>query len=249
MRFQGKVAIVTGGTKGIGRAIVLRLASEGATVACCSRRAGAEADDLIANVRAAGGEAFHYQANITDQSQVTDFINAVEERFGKVDILVNNAGGGIVGLLVDIDQATIGTIVDKNLKAPIIVTQMVLKGMIERRYGKIISISSEAGKNGTVQSVTYSACKGGINAFTKGLARELAPYNINVNCVSPGITATEGIRHVMHHEHIKAIINSIPLNRLGEPEEIAAAVAFLASDEASYIPGQTLSVGGGLSMC
>jgi len=248
-RFQDKAAIITGGAQGIGEAITRRLAGEGAAVAILDIQqelAQAVADDISAQ----GGRAIAVTVGISDSQEVKRAVKEVEDKLGKVDVLVNNAGWDKVTRFTDLPEELWDRIIAINLRGPITVIRAALDGMIARNYGRIVNIASDAGRVGSSGESVYSACKGGIIAFTKTLARELLRYNILVNCVSPGPTDTPllaeiGEENPKLHE---ALQRAIPMRRLGKPEEVAAAVAFLASDEASYITGQTLSVSGGLTM-
>ncbi len=188
--------------------------------------------------------------DITDNQSVKQAVKEVEDRFGRVDILVNNAGWDRAMPFIQLPEELWDRVIAINLRGPITVTRAVLDGMISRNSGKIVNIASDAGRVGSSGESVYSACKGGIIAFTKTLARELIRYNILVNCICPGPTDTpfiDGIREE-NPKLVEALKNAIPMRRLGKPEEVAVAVAFLASDEASYITGQTLSVSGGLTM-
>ena len=248
-RLKDKVAIVTGGAQGIGEAIARRLASEGAEVAILDiqhEKAQAVADDIGAK----GRNALAVKMDIADSQQVKQAVKEVEDKLGKVDILVNNAGWDKVAPFIELTEELWDRIIAINLRGPITVTRAVLDGMMSRNYGKIVNIASDAGRVGSSGESVYSACKGGIIAFTKTLARELLRYNILVNCVCPGPTDTPMMAELGRENPklMEALERAIPMRRLGKPEELAPAVAFLASDEASYITGQTLSVSGGLTM-
>ena len=248
-RFQGKAAIITGGARGIGAAITQRLAGEGAMVAILDIQPE-PAQAVADNISAQGGKAISVKVDITDSQDVKRAVKEVEDKLGRVDILVNNAGWDKVVPFTELAEELWDRIIAINLRGPITVTRAVLDGMIARNYGKIVNIASDAGRVGSSGESVYSACKGGIIAFTKTLARELLRYNILINCVSPGPTDTPllaeiGAENPKLHE---ALQRALPMRRLGKPDEVATAVAFLASDEASYITGQTLSVSGGLTM-
>ncbi len=248
-RFKGKAAIVTGGAQGIGEAIGGRLAEEGGMVAILDiqyEKAKAVADGVVAK----GGKAIAVKMDITDSREVKLAVREVENKFGKVDILVNNAGWDKMAIFTDLPEELWDRIIAINLRGPITVTRAVLDGMISRNYGKIVNIASDAGRVGSSGESVYSACKGGTVAFTKTLARELIRYNILVNCICPGPTDTAFINGVARDNPkiVEALQRAIPMRRLGKPEDLAPAVAFLASDEAGYITGQTLSVSGGLTM-
>ena len=247
--FKGKVAIITGGAQGIGEAIARRLASESGTVAILDiqhEKAQVVADDIGSR----GGSAIAVKMDIADSQDVRRAVKETEDKLGKVDILINNAGWDKAVPFIELTEELWDKIIAINLRGPITVTRAVLDGMISRNYGKIVNIASDAGRVGSSGESVYSACKGGIIAFTKTLARELMRYNILVNCVAPGPTDTPLLAEV--GEDIpklrEALEKAIPMRRIGKPEEQAAAIAFLASDEASFITGQTLSVSGGLTM-
>jgi len=248
-RFQGKAAIITGGARGIGAAITQRLAGEGAMVAILDIQPE-PAQAVADNISARGGKAIAVKVDITDSQDVKRAVKEVEDKLGKVDILVNNAGWDKVAPFTELAEELWDRIIAINLRGPITVTRAVLDGMIARNYGKIVNIASDAGRIGSSGESVYSACKGGIIAFTKTLARELLRYNILINCVSPGPTDTPLLAEIgaENPKLLEALQRALPMRRLGKPDEVAAAVAFLASDEASYITGQTLSVSGGLTM-
>ena len=248
-RFRDRVAVVTGGAQGIGEAIARRLASEGADVAILDiqdEKAQTVADDISSG----GGNALAVRVDIADPADVRRAVKVVEDTLGRVDVLINNAGWDRAGPFVETSEEVWDRVIAINLRGPITATRAVLDGMIERGYGRIVNIASDAGKAGSSGESVYSACKGGIIAFTKTLARELVRNSILVNCVSPGPTDTPFLADVAagNPKLAEALQRAIPMRRLGKPEEVASAVAFLASDEASYITGQTLSVSGGLTM-
>lgn len=249
MKIQGKVALVTGGARGMGRAIALRFIQEGAKVAFCDILSE-EANKVVAEARKAGGDCIFIKADITQRDQVVKMAGIVEEKYGRIDILVNNAGWSKEQLFIDSDESDWEKVIALNFWGHLRVTRAVLDGMIARSSGSIVNISSDAGRGGHAMGVVYSGCKGGIIAITKSLAQELVNFNIRVNCVSPGLIATpltlEGEK--LNPEIVRKIKDSIPMKRMGLSEEIAAAVLFLASDEASFITGQTLSVNGGKQM-
>ncbi len=252
MNLQNKVAIVTGAAGGIGRAIALKFASLGAIVVVADIKAEG-AQETINLMEKEGGKGLALKTDITDLRQVQDMVKTTLDKFGKVDVLVNNAGWDIIEPFVKNTPEFWEKVIAINLKGPIFCTRAVLDHMIERKYGKIVNISSDAGRVGSSGEAVYSACKGGIIAFTKTIAREMARYQINVNCVCPGPTETPLLAELTKGETgakiIDAMVKAVPFRRLGKPEDIAGAVAFLASDEAAFITGQTLSVSGGLTMC
>ena len=243
LRLEDKVALVTGAAKGIGRAIALRYAAEGAAVAVDDISLdGAEAG--VEEIVAAGGQAAAFGASVTKSTEVRAMVDAVITRFGKVDILVNNAGGGATLLgktsaFKDMPEEVWKWVIDLNLHGTMICTQAVLEHMTERRYGKIINFGSIAGVCGLPNWAEYSAAKGAIISLTMTLAMELGEYGINVNCVSPGLIIPEP-RPDSH--------SGTWLRRGGRPAEVAALAAFLASDEASYITGANYLIDGGRTL-
>ena len=252
MDLKGKVAIVTGAGGGIGRAISVKFASLGANVVAADiKQEGA--GETVSLVEKAGTKGLAMNTDITSLPQVQAMVKKTLEAFGQVDILVNNAGWDKIEPFVKNSPELWDRVISINLKGPIQCTRAVLDPMMERKYGKIVSISSDAGRVGSTGEAVYSACKGGIIAFTKTMAREMARYQINVNCICPGATDTPLLAEITGGETgakiIEAMVKAVPFRRLGKPEDIAGAVAFLASDEASFITGQTLSVSGGLTMC
>jgi 2-hydroxycyclohexanecarboxyl-CoA dehydrogenase len=252
MDLRGRVAIVTGAGGGIGRGIAMKFASLGANVVVADiKQEGAS--ETVSLVEKAGTKGLAMNTDITSLAQVQAMVKKTLEAFGQVDILVNNAGWDKIEPFVKNTPDFWDKVISINLKGPIHCTRAVLDPMMERKYGKIISISSDAGRAGSTGEAVYSACKGGIIAFTKTMAREMARYQINVNCVCPGATDTPLLAEITGGETgakiIEAMVKAVPFRRLGKPEDIAGAVAFLASDEASFITGQTLSVSGGLTMC
>jgi 2-hydroxycyclohexanecarboxyl-CoA dehydrogenase len=252
MDLKDKVAIVTGAGGGIGRGIALKFASLGARVAAADIKfAGAK--ETISLLEKSGGKGLALGTDITDRIKVQEMVKAVLDTFGKLDILVNNAGWDIIEPFTKNTPELWEKVIAINLKGPIFCIRAVLDHMIERKYGKIVNIGSDAGRVGSSGEAVYSACKGGIIAFTKTIAREMARYQINVNCVCPGPTDTPLLAELTRGETgakiIDAMTKAVPFRRLAKPEDISGAVAFLASDEAGFITGQTLSVSGGLSMC
>ena len=251
MRITDKVALVTGGSRGIGRAISRRLAEEGARVAIADILED-EARQTAAEIVAAGGQALAVTTDVTQLDQVRACVQHVTDTWGPIDILVNNAGWDRIEPFVESAPETWDKVIAINLRGPINFCHTVAPQMMERKQGKIISISSDAGRVGSTGEAVYSACKAGIIGFSKTLARELARSQVNVNVVCPGPTDTALLQQVTQGERgarvIEAMTRAVPFRRLGQPEEIANAVAFFASPDADFVTGQVLSVSGGLTM-
>jgi len=243
---SGKVALVTGAGRGIGKAIATRLAAEGARVAI----ADVDAATAAATAEEIGHGAIAVKMDVTDTASVRSGVEEAAKRLGPIDVLVNNAGWDKVEPFVKSQEETWDRVLAINLKGPIRCTRAVLDSMIERRAGKIVSIGSDAGRVGSSGEAVYSAAKAGVIGFTKTLAREMARYGINVNVVCPGPTNTPLLQEIAggNEKLLAALKQAIPMGRTGEPDDIAGAVVFLASDDAGFITGQTLSVSGGLSM-
>jgi len=248
-RFKDKVAIVTGAAQGVGEAIARRLAQEQAAVGILDIQAD-KAKAVASDIGLTSRKAMAVEMDITDSNSVKQAVKEVEQSWGRIDVLVNNAGWDKLMLFMDLPEELWDRIIAINLRGPITVTRAVLDGMKERNYGRIVNIGSDAGRVGSTGESVYSACKGGMIAFTKTLARELVRYNILVNCICPGPAETPLLASMAEANPnlIDALKKAIPMRRLAKPEDIAAAVAFIASDEAGYITGQTLSVSGGLTM-
>jgi 3-oxoacyl-[acyl-carrier protein] reductase len=243
----GKFALVTGGSRGIGRAIVERLAADGADVTFFFRGNEAAAREVVDAVAAAGGKATAEQVDITDAAAVGRAVEQIVDRAGRIDLLVNNAGVVRDNLLALLDDADIRTVLDTNVGGVFNVTRAVVPFMISKRAGKIVNVSSVAGEKGGRGQSNYAASKGAINAFTRAMAVELASRRITVNCVAPGVIETEMSQAVrdLADDAIKA---RILLRRYGQPQEVAHAVWFLASRYADYITGEVLHVDGGFKM-
>ena len=251
MRIKDKVALVTGGSRGIGRAICLRLAEEGAKVAIADILED-EARKTAGDILATGGQAQVVKTDVTQLDQVRACVRQVTDTWGAIDVLVNNAGWDKIEPFLQSEPETWDKVIAINLRGPINFCHTVAAQMAERGQGKIISISSDAGRVGSTGEAVYSACKAGIIGFSKTLARELARSQVNVNVVCPGPTDTALLQQVSAGEKGAKIINAmtraVPFRRLGQPEEIANAVAFFASPDADFVTGQVLSVSGGLTM-
>jgi 3-oxoacyl-[acyl-carrier protein] reductase len=247
MRFENQVAVVTGAGRGIGHAIAVRLASEGARVASVSRTEGnaqRTADEISAS-RADGAKA--YAVDVADHAAVQTIGAQILEEFGRVDILVNNAGVTRDGLSMRMSLDDWDTVLNTNLKGAFNFVQALMRPMLKQRSGRIINISSVSGLIGNAGQANYSASKAGLIGLTKSLARELASRGITVNAIAPGLIETD-MTGVLSDEIRQAILQKIPLGKLGQPDDIAAAVAYLASAEAKYITGQVLAVDGGMVM-
>jgi 2-hydroxycyclohexanecarboxyl-CoA dehydrogenase len=248
-QFNEQVAIITGGASGIGRASALRLAEEGAAVAIADlNREGA--CELARHICAQDGRAIALQVDVTDTSSVRKMMAGVVNALGAIDILISNAGWDRAGPFIDTDEAFWERVISVNYRGHLATTHAVLPHMIGRRTGKIVTIASDAGRVGSSGEVVYSGAKGAVIAFTKALAREVARHGITVNCIAPGLVDTPMLAGITqgNEKLINAIVRAIPLRRTGTPDEIAAAICFLASPDAAYITGQTLSVNGGLTM-
>jgi 3-oxoacyl-[acyl-carrier protein] reductase len=248
---SGQVALVTGASKGIGRAVALALAASGVKVAVNYHRSEAAAEGVVRDIQAQGGEALLVRADVTKLDQIDEMVSRVEESYGKIDILVNNAGHLIQRVSnVEISESLYDEVMDLNLKSTVFVTKRVVPGMIARRSGTIINMSSVAAHTGGGGgSAVYAASKAAVIAYSKGLAKEIAPYGIRVNIVSPGyIGNTDFHSTVSSEEYRRSTIASVPLGRQGEPEDVAGVVLFLASGLSAYLTGETIEINGGTYM-
>jgi 2-hydroxycyclohexanecarboxyl-CoA dehydrogenase len=238
---------VTGGARGIGRAIALALAKDGRTVAV---------GDLLEEEAAQAAEAIGPHAlavplDVTDPDSVAPAVERIERELGAIDVLVNNAGWDEARPFIETDEAFWDRVLEINFKGGLRLTRAVLPGMVERRWGRLVNIGSDAGRVGSSLESVYSGAKGGMIAFTKTIAREVARSGVTANVVCPGPTKTAFLERITSEggeQLVESLTRAVPMRRLGEPEDVAAAVAFLASDAAGYITGQTLSVSGGLTM-
>jgi len=247
MNLKGKVALVTGGSRGIGRAVSLRLAGAGAFVAVNYARNEEAARETLRLIGEAGGEAEALCFDVADHRAATGAIAALIQRKGRIDILVNNAGESRDGLLVRMKEQDWDRVIDTNLKGAFNCSRAVAVAMMKRRSGRIINVSSVVALSGNAGQANYSASKAGLVGLTKSLARELAPRAICVNAVAPGLIDTD-MTSAMTEEQRERVLGEIPLSRLGTPDDVAGVVLFLASDEAGYITGQVIGVNGGLYM-
>jgi 3-oxoacyl-[acyl-carrier protein] reductase len=247
---NGKVALVTGASSGIGRATAEALAANGARVAINFHRNEAGAEAARAEIASRGGRAIVVQADVTRAGEVQSLVEQTVAEFGPIDILVNNAGSLIERLkILELTEERWDEVIDLNLKSAFLCCQAVAGSMMERQAGAIINVSSIAGRSGgALGSIHYSAAKGGVITFTKGLAKELAPFGVRVNAVSPGVIDTPYHEQFSSPEMMKTYAGMIPLGRVGTPSEVGNVICFLASDAASYLVGETIEINGGMFM-
>lgn len=246
MSLEGKIALVTGASRGLGQAIALELGRQGATVVgTATSDGGAEA--IQTQFADSGIDGRGMVLDVTDAGSVTAVVKAIGADLGAPQILINNAGITRDTLMMRMKEADWQAVIDTNLSSVFRVSQACLKGMMKARWGRIVSISSVVGLSGNAGQVNYAAAKAGLLGFSKSLAREIAPRGITVNVVAPGFIDTDMTR-ALTEEQRQALLLNVPANRLGAPEDIAAAVAFLASPQASYITGETINVNGGMYM-
>ena len=248
MEQMAKRALVTGGSRGIGRAVCLALAARGMRVAVNYAGNAAAAEEVVQEcLRRGAPDAFAVQADVSDIEQVRALVAAVSERWGGVDVLVNNAGITRDGLLMRMSEQDFDAVLATNLKGAFACMQAVMRPMMKQRWGRIVNLSSVVGLRGNLGQANYAASKAGLIGMSKSAAKELASRGITVNCVAPGFIETD-MTAVLPESVRTALLGQIPLARLGAAEEVAAAVAFLASPEAAYITGQVLCVDGGMAM-
>ncbi len=247
MLLENKGAVVTGGSRGIGRAVAEALAAEGATVAVIYAGNIKAAEDTVRTIEEAGGKAFAVQCDVADEDAVTDMVKMVHEKLGTIDVFVNNAGITRDGLLMRMKREDWDAVLSTNLTGVYNCTKAVTKIMMKQRNGSIINMTSVVGETGNAGQANYAAAKAGVIGFTKSVAKELASRNIRVNAVAPGCIDTD-MTAVLSDAVKEEMIKSIPLGRTAAPEEVAQAVVFLASQKAGYITGQTLNVDGGMVM-
>lgn len=249
MRLKDKIALVTGSSRGVGRAVALAFAKVGAKVVINYTSNEKAADEVVENVEGMGSEAISVKADVAQKSDVEHLVSATIETFGRLDILVNNAGFTRPAMMVKMTEEQWDQVIDIHLKGAFLCSQAAAIHMKEQKGGKIINVTSVAGLVGTVGQINYSAAKGGILSMTKSIARELARYNVCANVISLGIVATDMTEKIRSDEKLKEIyMNRILLKRFAEPDDISPAFVFLASDESNYITGQLLCVDGGYGM-
>jgi len=249
MDFKGKTALVTGGSRGIGRAVCLELARGGANVVlcCAGNEAAAEETAKAAEAAGGGGKVLALRCDVTDAAQVDALVKAAAERFGRVDILVNNAGITRDGLMPRMSEADFDAVIAANLKGAFLCARAVSRLMLKQRYGRVVSVSSVVGLRGNAGQANYAASKAGLIGLTKSLAKELASRGVTVNAVAPGFIETD-MTAALPDKARDAALSGVPMGRMGTPEDVARAIAFLASDDAAYITGQVLCVDGGMAM-
>ncbi|MCH5202215.1 MAG: 3-oxoacyl-[acyl-carrier-protein] reductase [Oscillospiraceae bacterium] len=247
MKLQGKIAVVTGGSRGIGFATCKKLASEGATVIITDICDSETAAPAIKELEEMGATAKFYQSNVADFAAATETVNAIVEEFGGIDILVNNAGITRDKLMLKMEESDFDSVISVNLKGTYNMIKATYKQFMKRRYGRIISLASVVGITGNAGQTNYSASKAGIIGLTKSVAKELGARNVTVNAVAPGYIATD-MTDVLSDKAKAAIEAGIPMKRRGTPEDVANTICFLASDDASYITGEVIKIDGGLAM-
>lgn len=244
---EGKVAVVTGASRGIGKAIAINLASKGAKVVINYNGSKERAEEVKNIIEAAGGRAVVRQCNVADFDSCKEFIETVIKEYGRIDILVNNAGITKDGLLMKMSEEDFDQVLDTNLKGAFHTIRFALRQMIRQRSGRIVNMASVVGVSGNAGQANYAASKAGVIGLTKTAAREVASRGITVNAIAPGFIETD-MTEVLPEKVKEASISQIPLGKFGKAEDVADAVAFLASDEAAYITGQVLHVDGGMVM-
>jgi len=246
----GKVALITGASSGIGRATAEMLAANGARVAINFHRNEAGAEAARAEIVRKGGNAITVQADVTRSNEVQSLVDRTVNELGPIDILVNNAGSLVERLrILELTEERWDEVIDLNLKSAFLCSRAVAASMMERKTGAIINVSSIAGRNGgALGSIHYSTAKGGVITFTKGLAKELGPFGVRVNAISPGVIDTPYHEQFSTSDMMKTYVGMIPLGRVGTPCEVAKVVCFLASDAASYLAGETIEINGGMFM-
>lgn len=246
MRLEGRVALITGASQGIGHACALALARQGASIAVAARNQQ-KLDELVKEIETAGGKAAAFVIDVADEEQVKSGIKSAIARFGKIDILVNNAGITRDQLVMRMKRADWDSVLNTNLTSAYLCIQQVIPSMLKQRWGRIINITSVFGQMGQAGQANYAASKAGLIGLTMAMAREVASRNITCNAVAPGFIETS-MTAALSEEFRQTAVKTIPLGRVGSPNDVASAVTFLASEEASYITGHVLNVNGGLLM-
>ncbi len=247
MNFAGKTAVVTGGSRGLGRAVCLELAKGGANVVLCYAGNEAAAGETVVACEALGAKALAVRCDVAKADEVKALMDAAVQAFGRIDILVNNAGITRDGLLMMMKEDDFDAVINANLKGAFLCMKAVSRLMMKQRWGRIVNLSSVVGLRGNAGQVNYAASKAGVIGMTKSLAKELATRGVTVNAVAPGFIDTD-MTAAMPQAAREATLASIPMGRMGAPEDVAKAVAFLASDQAAYVTGQVLAVDGGMAM-
>lgn len=245
-KLTGKVAIITGGSAGIGRGLALGMAREGADVVITARHED-KLQEAAEEIRVLGANVLAIKSDVTVMVDIQDMVDRTREKFGRIDILVNNVGVGIFGSFLEKDEATFDQVVATNFKGTFFCTQAVAREMVKRKYGRIINIGSAHARVGVPMLADYAGTKGAIISMTRSIAAELTPLGITINTITCGLTATEKIKNNTSEE-INWFVGTIPCRRLGEPEDYVGMAVLLASDEGSFITGQSISVDGGFSM-
>ena len=247
LMLENRVAVVTGASRGIGRAVAFELAKRGAAIVINYNSSAKSAEEVVAQIEAEGGKAAAFQADVSDFEQAANLVKFAIDTFGNLDILVNNAGITRDGLIMMMKEDDWDAVIDTNLKSTFNCSKAAVRHMMRKRYGRIINIASVAGQMGNPGQTNYSASKAGQIGFTKALAREVASRNVTVNAIAPGFVDTE-ILDALPEGTLEVALKLVPLGRMGTPEEIAYSVAFLADERAAYITGQTIGVDGGMAM-
>ena len=247
MNFSEKTAVVTGGSRGLGRAICLELARGGANVMLCYAGNEAAANETVAACESLGAKAAAVRCDVSKEDEVKALMDAALKTFGRIEILVNNAGITRDGLLMMMKPEDFDAVIAANLRGAFLCMKAVARQMVKQRYGRIVNLSSVVGLRGNAGQVNYAASKAGVIGMTKSLAKELAGRNITVNAVAPGFIDTD-MTAVLPEAAREALLKTIPMARLGQPEDVARAVAFFAADETAYVTGQVLCVDGGMAV-
>jgi len=242
---ENKIAVVTGGSRGIGKAIALKLASQGAQVVVNYTSNSSAADEVVKEIEALGSKGIAVKANVSIAEDIENLIKETESQLGKIDILVNNAGITRDGLLIRMKEEDFDQVIDVNLKGVFLATKLIGKKMLKKRAGSIVNITSVVGLMGNAGQANYAASKAGVIGFTKSVAREFASRGITVNAVAPGFIESD-MTAKLDEKVVENYMTGIPLSRFGKADDVANTVAFLVSDQAAYITGQTLQVDGGM---